>query len=94
MLDVPVFPAEQVRVYIDNSMMVCNTNPAWIQYNGHWVAIYFTKEGGYFFDSFGRSPSYFGFEYFNTVLRGCTMTLSCNHHSPMHVDITHFVCRE
>ena len=64
MLDVPVLPAEQVRGYIDISMMVCNTNPAWIQDNGHWVAMDFTKEGGYFFDSFGRPPSYFGFEEF------------------------------
>ena len=46
MLDVPVLPADQVRGYIDISMMVCNTNPAWIQDNGHWVAMDFTKEGG------------------------------------------------
>ena len=39
MLDVPVLPANQVRGYIDISMMVRNTNPAWIQDNGHWVAI-------------------------------------------------------
>ena len=50
MLDVPVLAADQVRGYIDISMMVCNTNPA--------------KEEGYFFDSFGRPPSYFGFEEF------------------------------
>ena len=49
MLEVPVLPADQVRGYVDVSMMVCNTNPAWIQDNGHWVAIDFTKEGGYFF---------------------------------------------
>ena len=48
MLDVPVLPGEQVRGYIDILMMVCNTNPAWIQDNGHWVAMEFTKEGGYF----------------------------------------------
>ena len=54
MLDVSVLPADQVRGYIDISMMVCNTNPAWIQDNGHWVALDFTKEGDYFFDSFGH----------------------------------------
>ena len=43
MLDVPVLPADQVRGYIDISMMVCNTNSAWIQDNGHWVAMDFTK---------------------------------------------------
>ena len=43
MLDVPVLSADQVRGYIDISMM------AWIQDNGHWVAMNFTK-GGYFFD--------------------------------------------
>ena len=46
MLDVPVLPADQVRGYNDISMMVCNTNPSWIQDNGHWVAMDFTKEGG------------------------------------------------
>ena len=60
MLDVTVLPADQVRGFIDISVMVCNTNPAWIQDNGHLVAMDFTKEG-YFLDSFGRSPSYFGF---------------------------------
>ena len=45
MLDVPVLPADQVRGYIDISMMVCNTNPAWIYENGHWVAMDFTREG-------------------------------------------------
>ena len=64
MLDVPVLPDDQVRGYIDISMMVCNTNPALIQDNGHWVEMDFTKYGGYFFDSFGRSLSYFGFEDF------------------------------
>ena len=64
MLDVPVLPADQVRGYIDISMMVCNTNPAWIQDNGRWVAMEFTKEEGYFFYLFGRPPSYFGFEEF------------------------------
>ena len=65
MFDVPVLPANQVRGYINISMMMlCNTNPAWIQDNVHWIAMDFTKEGGYFFDSFGRSPSYFGFEDF------------------------------
>ena len=64
MLDVLVLTADQVKGYIDISMMVCNTNPAWLQENGHWVAMDFTKEGGYIFDSFGRSPSYFGFEDF------------------------------
>ena len=59
MLDVPVLPADQVRGYVDISMMVCNTNPVWILDNGHWVAMDFTKEGGYFFDSFGRSPIVF-----------------------------------
>ena len=90
MLDVPVLPADQVRGHIDISMMVCITNPAWIQDNGHLVAMDFAKEGGYLFDSFGRPPSYFGFEDFlmKTVLCGCTNTLSCNHPSPMHVDIT------
>ena len=38
MLDVPVLLADQVRGYIDFSMMLCNTNPAWIQDRGHWVA--------------------------------------------------------
>ena len=64
MLYVPVLPADQRRGYNDISMLVCNTNPAGIQDNGHWVAMCFTKEGGYFFDLFGRSPSYFGFEEF------------------------------
>ena len=50
MLDVPVLSAGQVMGYIDISMMVCNMNPAWIQENEHWVAIYFTKEGDYSFD--------------------------------------------
>ena len=52
-------------------MMVCHTNPAWIQDNVHWVAMDFVEEGGYFFDSFGCPPSYFGFEYCinETVLR-------------------------
>ena len=59
MLDVPVLPADQVRGYIDISMMVCNTNPAWIQDNGHWVAMDFTKEEGYLFDSFGISTILF-----------------------------------
>ena len=45
MLNVPVLPADQVRGYIDISMMVYNTNPAWIQDNGHWVEIDFTKVG-------------------------------------------------
>ena len=60
----PLNTADQVRGYVDISMMVCYMNPAWIQDNGHWVAMDFTKEGGYFFDSFGRPPSYFGFEEF------------------------------
>ena len=34
MLDEPFIPADQERGYIDISMMVCNTNPAWIQDNG------------------------------------------------------------
>ena len=34
MLDVPVIPPDQVRGYIDISMMVCNRNPTWIQDNG------------------------------------------------------------
>ena len=59
MLDAPVLPADQVRGCIDISMMVNNTNPAWIQDNGHWVAMDFTKEGGYFFDSFERPPIVF-----------------------------------
>ena len=42
MLDVPVLPADQVRGTLI-SMMVCNMNPAWIQENGHWVAMDFTK---------------------------------------------------
>ena len=62
--NVPVLSANQVRVYIAILMMVCNTNSAWIQEHGHWVAMDFTKEGGYLFDSFGRFPSYFGFEHF------------------------------
>ena len=41
-LDVPVLSADQVR---DISMMVCNTNPSWIQDNGYWIAMDFTKEG-------------------------------------------------
>ena len=81
MLDVPVLADDQVMGYIDISMIVCSTNPAWIQDNGHWVAI--------LFDSFGRPTSYFGFEDFiKTMLRGCTMTLSCNYQSPIYVDIT------
>ena len=52
MLDVQALPADQVRGYIGISMMVYNTNPALIQDNGHWVAIYFTEESGYLFDSF------------------------------------------
>ena len=65
MLDVPVLPAGQERAYVDIPMMVCNTNPAWTQDNGYWVAMDITKEGGYFFDSFWRHPpSYFGFEEF------------------------------
>ena len=50
MLDVPVLPAHQVRGYIGFSIIVCNTNPAWIQDNRHWVAMDFADEGGYFFD--------------------------------------------
>ena len=57
MLDVLVLQADRVRGYIDISMMVCNTDPPWIQDNGHWVAIDFAEEGSYFFDSFGRPPS-------------------------------------
>ena len=61
-LGVLVLPAAQVRGYIDISMMVCNTNPSWIQDNCHWVAMEFAEEGGYFFDSIRSPPSYFGFE--------------------------------
>ena len=61
MLDVPVLLADQVRGHVGISMMVCHTNTAWIQDNGHWVAMDFTQEGGYFFDSFGRPLSYFEF---------------------------------
>ena len=64
MLDVPVLPADQVRWYIDISIMVCNTNPAWIQDNGHWVAMDLTKKGVISLIHFGRSPLYFGFEEF------------------------------
>ena len=90
MLDVPVFSADHVREYVDISMMVCNTNPAWIQDNGHWVAMDFAEEGGYFFDSFGRPHRILDSKivFMKTVLLGCTMTLSCNHQSAMHVDIT------
>ena len=42
--------------------MVCNTNTAWIQNNGHWVTMY--KRTGLIIDSFGRPTSYFGFEEF------------------------------
>ena len=53
-----------MRGYIDISMMVCNTNPAWIQDNEQWVAMDFAEEGGDVLDSFRRPPSYFGFEDF------------------------------
>ena len=98
MLDVLVLLADQVRRYIDISIMVCNTNPTWIQDNGHWVAMDFTKEWGYLFDSFGRPHRILDSNILliKTGLQGCTMTLICNHQSPMHVDITrlYFVCRE
>ena len=64
MLDVPVLPADQVSGYIDISMMVCNTNPAWIQGNGHWVSMDFTKEGVISLIHLDVPPSYFGFEEF------------------------------
>ena len=63
MLDVSVLPADQVRGYIDISMMVGNTNPAWLQDNGQWVALDFTKEGGIFL-IFIWTSSYFEFEAF------------------------------
>ena len=81
MLDVPVLAA-------DISIMVCNTNPAWIQVNGHWVAMDFTKEGGYFFDSFGRPLSYFGFEYCINENCATWMNNDVELQSPMYVDIT------
>ena len=88
MLDVPVSPADQVRGYIDILMMVCNTNPAWIQDNRHWVAIDFIKEGGIsliHLDTTPPPPSYFGFEEFmnENCATWFTMPLSCNHQSPM-----------
>ena len=61
MLDIPV-PADRVRRDVGISMMVCNMNPAWIQDNGQYMAMDFTENGGYFFDSFGRPSSYFGFK--------------------------------
>ena len=78
MLYVPVLPADQVRGYIDSSLMVCNTNPAWIEDNGHWVAMDFVEEGGNFFDSFGRPHPILDSKIvlMKTALRGCTMTLS------------------
>ena len=59
MLDVPVLPADHVMGYVDISMMVCNTNPAWIHDNGHWVAMYFTKEGGLLLRFIWTSPIVF-----------------------------------
>ena len=55
MLDVPVLPADHVRGHVGISMMVCNTIPTWIQDNGHWVEMDFTKEC-FFLNSFGRPP--------------------------------------
>ena len=90
MLDVPVLPADQMRDHVGISMMVCNTNPAWMQDNGHWAAMDFTKEGGCFCDSLDVLHRILDSKILlmKTVLRGCTMTLSCNHQSTIHLDIT------
>lgn len=66
-LQVPVVPAECVvgYVYERPTILVCNTNPSWEKKGGHWLAICLESDyRGFFFDSFGRHPSLFGFEQF------------------------------
>lgn len=68
--DVHVLSAQHLIGRFKPGLIVCNTQPSW-EDGGHWIAINITSRSCEFFDSFGRHPSFYGFDTF--------MDTNCRH---------------